>query len=176
MLQMGYLHIDKQGRIWRCAYESHGRWIRTSPKRAENEGNKGYLRVTLQVNGRLASIQAHRLVWAWVNGRTIPPEAQINHIDLNKANNSPRNLELCTPDENIQHSYRNGRKRPWSEASEWRSGVPRVTAATVQEILAERRAGTILRVLAEKFGLSIAHVHRICSGDTGGKRERGGLS
>lgn len=169
MLTNGYLRIDNKGRVWRTAILNRSRWIAITPRRAENKGNKGYLRITLLVDGVTRSVQAHRLVWMWTNKTEIPPQLQINHINLKKSDNRPENLEVCDGAANIQHSYRNGRRLPWSDATEWR-GRKRVDERTKRAIKARRASGDILRVIAAEFGLSITHTQRICGkGGTSGK-------
>jgi HNH endonuclease len=55
----------------------------------------------------------HYLIHRLLAIQFIPnPESkpQVNHKDSNRANNALENLEWCTHAENMQHSYRNGRK------------------------------------------------------------------
>ena len=169
MLEQGYLRIDNKGRIWRTAILNHGTWIPIVERRAENRGNKGYLRVTLQTSPQTTnSVQAHRLVWMWLHKSPIPAGLQINHKNLDKSDNRPRNLELCNGSENIQHSYRNGRRRPWSDATEWR-GRKRIDEATKSAIRAMRGRGASLKSIASEFGISITHTQRITDKGGGGK-------
>jgi hypothetical protein len=161
MLRRGYLRIDDDGRIWRTHIQTHGRWKPIIERRAENVGGKGYFRLTLQVNGHLRSVMAHRVVWTWLKG-PIPAGLEVNHKDLNKQNNRVANFELVTGAGNIQHSYANGRTRPWSRSHTWR-GRPRVTAEQVEAIKAARRSGALLREIAEQFAISLTHVQRICA-------------
>jgi len=157
----GTLSINHDGHIWRHAAIVHGRRVAVRPRRAENVGGKGYLRLTLQIDGELRGIGAHRVVWTYFNG-PIPNKLQINHIDLNKQNNQPKNIELATAAENIQHSYRNGRPRPWSVATIWR-GRPRLTIEQIHEARVMRAQGILLRDIASRFNISTTHAHRITS-------------
>jgi len=159
LVRSGVLSVDECGRIWRL--KSNGNAI--APRRAENPSGHGYLRVTFQRSGGLSQVMAHRLVWVVFRG-DIPDGLQINHKDGNKRNNSPDNLEVVTPAENIQHSYRSGRTRPWSRTSEWR-GRPIVSNQTKDQIREARATGVKLVDLAARFGLSVTHTQRICKGE-----------
>ena len=59
------LVIDEDGRVWRTAIFAHGHWKGIPVRRAENPGNKGYLRVSLLVQRerRICQVMAHNLVW-----------------------------------------------------------------------------------------------------------------
>ena len=159
MLAEGYLSIDDGGRIWRHAILNRGVWRPVEPRRAESPGGNGYLRLVLQVDGRLRAVFAHRLVWIAVNG-PIPDGMQVNHKDLDRHHNALGNLEIVTPSGNIRHSYAHGRTAPWSRATVYR-GRPRVSLDTMDRIRAARGGGRLLREIADEFGLSVSHVHRI---------------
>lgn len=69
---------------------------------------KGYLQVSIYNNeGQLKTLKVHRLVAeAFIdNSNNLP---QVNHIDGDKSNNKVTNLEWCTANENMEHSYRIG--------------------------------------------------------------------
>lgn len=63
----------------------------------------GYLRTKLQSE----SVTIHRIVAKAALG-DCPEGLVVNHIDGNKLNNHPSNLEYCTISENIKHSIENG--------------------------------------------------------------------
>ena len=58
------------------------------------EAKTGYVRV--RVRGR--KVMAHRIVWALVHGAW--PEHEVDHKDLNQANNRPDNLRAATAVQN----------------------------------------------------------------------------
>ena len=67
----------------------------------------GYVYVLLCGKGKCKNVRLHKLVAE----AFIPnPEhkEQVNHIDGNKRNNCVNNLEWCTQDENMAHSYKIG--------------------------------------------------------------------
>lgn len=153
----GTLKVDRAGRIWRV--KSAGKPC--APRRAENEGGNGYLRVSIQVGNGTRCVMAHRVVWRHFRG-SIPDGMQVNHKDLNKKNNNPDNLEIVTGSGNIRHSYTNGRTRPWSNSVEWR-GKPRISQELVSKIRETRARGALLREVAASFGISITHAQRLCT-------------
>ncbi|MCP3065300.1 HNH endonuclease [Myxococcus sp. K38C18041901] len=160
------LRIDADGQVWRCAIRTRSGWKDVAPRRAENKSGNGYLRVTLHVPGQgLVQVMAHRLVYASLVG-PVPADMQINHRDLDKRNNRPSNLEVVTGAGNIQHSYANGRVRPWSKkarAGEWRVGRALLTEEQVLAVRARRAAGARLKDISTEFGISTSHAHRLCA-------------
>jgi HNH endonuclease/AP2 domain len=47
------------------------------------------------------SFLAHRIVWCLYNKKNVPTDMVVNHIDSNRSNNHPLNLELTTARDNI---------------------------------------------------------------------------
>jgi len=71
------------------------------------KGKRGYLVLALW-NGNISKrVTAHRIIAKeFIHNTHNKPF--INHIDLDKTNNSLNNLEWCTPKENIVHAHKNG--------------------------------------------------------------------
>jgi len=65
---------------------------------------KGYPQISLCKNGKYARRAVHRVVWEAFNG-PIEGRLEINHKDLNRANNRLDNLELVTHQQNVQHAH-----------------------------------------------------------------------
>lgn len=68
----------------------------------------GYMVVGLNANAKQTKISVHRLVAkafvpGWFEG------AEVNHIDFDRTNNHASNLEWISHNDNIAHSYLNGR-------------------------------------------------------------------
>lgn len=73
----------------------------------------GYLRVNLvDTNGKAKDFLVHRLVC-----QTFKPDGHgcVNHIDCNKQNNHPNNLEWCDHTANMAHASSHGRLKSQSE-------------------------------------------------------------
>ena len=64
---------------------------------------KYYLQIDLVRNGKYTRKRAHRVVWEAFNGR-IEGRLEINHKDLDRANNRLDNLEVVTHQQNLQHA------------------------------------------------------------------------
>ena len=72
-------------------------------KPTSNNRGKGYLYVDLYNNGKHKRVYIHRLVaQAFIPNPENKP--YINHIDGNPRNNNVKNLEWCTPLENVEHA------------------------------------------------------------------------
>jgi hypothetical protein len=89
--------------------------------------NSGYRTISLRYRYRSGpwyakrdiTVQAHRLIWKLVTGQT--PPAQIDHRNLDRADNRWENLRAATPIEN-------GRNRPGDTQRDLPKGVYRSSA------------------------------------------------
>lgn len=96
----GLYLISDAGRIW-CV--RLGRAL--TPKKSAH----GYRSVDLSKNGVKRRFYIHRLVARAFLPDPGPERQEINHRDLDKANNRAVNLEWVTHAENQRHAYKNGR-------------------------------------------------------------------
>lgn len=110
--------------------------------------NNGYRQYTLH-DGKQAVIAAHRLVAdAFLGPR--PPGLQVNHKNLDKADNRAENLEYVSCADNVRHSIeRQGRNSPRGE-SHPNAKLTETKVRTIRRIYP--RWGW--RVLAQRFGVS----------------------
>jgi hypothetical protein len=85
----------------------HGRAVVLKPRITHD----GYVWYSLCKNGKGYTKRANRLVAeAFIPNPDGKPT--VNHIDGNKLNNSADNLEWATREEQMQHAYANGLKKP----------------------------------------------------------------
>lgn len=160
-VRAGVLYVDVMGRIWRNKiWGRSAGWRAIHPRRVENVGGKGYLRVSLARPGGLAIVMAHCLVYE-VRVAPIPDGLEINHKNLIKTDNRPDNLELMTGAQNTQHAYDHGRTKPWATATQWRPGRERLSGEQVALARKMRGRGDRLKDIAAAIGISITHAHRI---------------
>lgn len=71
-----------------------------------------YLSVNITSDkGKRGQQRLHRIIaWAWIENDDPTNKIQVNHIDGNKFNNHPSNLEWVTPAQNQQHAVTTGLK------------------------------------------------------------------
>ena len=91
---------------------SEGRIINSRGKAKSQTNNKdGYLKVDLYHGGERTTKRVHRIIAeAFVPNPDNKPD--VNHIDGNKHNNRPENLEWATKSENMIHAYQTGLAKP----------------------------------------------------------------
>jgi hypothetical protein len=76
--------------------------------------NRGYMRVSLSMDGKSKGFFVHRLVaQAFLDNPENKP--QVNHIDGNPSNNYVSNLEWATAQENERHSFEVLGKQSWNK-------------------------------------------------------------
>ena len=68
---------------------------------------RGYPVTELVKNGFRKTFKIHRLVALNFIPINQPEKLTVNHIDSNKKNNKPENLEWCTLEQNMKHAYEN---------------------------------------------------------------------
>lgn len=74
-----------------------------------NHPNNGYNRVRLYVKPFYKFCSVHKLV-VETYIENLDDLSEVNHKDMNKANNNVDNLEWVTRSQNLKHVYKSGRK------------------------------------------------------------------
>ena len=123
---------------------------------------KGYLIVGLYKDKAQTKKSVHVLVAeSFIPNPQNKP--QVNHLDCNKKNNSVKNLEWCTNEENFEHARKNN-LLPTGE----RCGNSKLTRKQVIEIR-KRHTPNIYGAtlaLAKEFGISADNIRGIVKRDT----------
>ena len=109
-----YYSISNLGKVrsesrWRNS--GGGGYIQSDKILKANKVGNGYWAVGLHRKGKVQMNYIHRLI---ANGFIPNPlkKMEVNHIDGNITNNNIANLEWVTREENMQHAYRTGLKKP----------------------------------------------------------------
>ncbi len=124
------------------------------------EVTNGYVGIGVSKEGKPKTYRLHRFIWESINGM-IPEGLQINHIDGNKRNNKPDNLELCTARENVINAFKLGlSKGPRGE----KNGKSKLTESKVIEILQHLKDGKTKTLIANMYSISRATVRMIGQG------------
>jgi hypothetical protein len=125
---------------------------------ALNPDGRGYLCVTLSMNGDSKYWRVHKLV----SNHFIPnPDNKktINHIDGNKKNNHVDNLEWASYAENIQHAFKNGLNKAHYGESHGRTPF---TENDVLDIRNAYRLGCFSQQdIADAYGVSDVAINNI---------------
>lgn len=117
----------------------------------------GYPRVKLSKNGVAKLIPLHRVVaLSFVENPHNKPE--VNHIDGDKTNNLPDNLEWATRSENLKHAF--DKKLKCAIKGE-ENNKSKLKAEQVLKIRLLRNEGVKLVDIADKFGVTAANVSEI---------------
>lgn len=140
LIERGVVEVRPDGTIWKLRNEN--RIPFSGPRRLETRTKRGYLAIRFYVNGRPYMLAAHRLVWTVLRG-PIPEGMDLNHIDGDKTNNDPSNLEPVTRGANHEHAYRTGLRK-----------VTDVPAAIADKAKALRAQGISYSKIGEALGVS----------------------
>jgi len=136
------------------------------PRRAETSEKTGYPVVTCSVNQRRVYVAAHRIVWMIANHADIPDGMEINHLDGNRSNHHPRNLEIVTRQENTAHAFRCLPRKKKAQRGEMNAGA-KITAEDVSQIRQLWATGAVTqREIGERFGIKQSTVSCIVRRDT----------
>lgn len=130
------------------------------PMRPWLERSTGYLMVSYMADRKRIKRAVHRLVAAaFVDGAF--PGASVDHVDGDRTNNHPSNLQWVTPAENTRRQWRSGRLA--GHRGETHPGA-KLGDADVAAIRSARAAGESAIDLATRYGVSTALIYKIAAG------------
>lgn len=155
-VNLGILSVDQDGRVWRHKSGPRHKLSNIQARRTECKFKSGYLGVVVRRDGEQFACLTHRLVWTALQG-LIPAGMDINHVNGNKRDNSPNNLEVGTRSENLYHAYKIGLSK--------RSGA--LTFAQKDEIVSLRRQGLAYSEIGRRTGRSISTAWRAVQSSKG---------
>lgn len=123
----------------------------------------GYMVVNLEdfTTGDRKLYKLHRFIMECLLGRELKKNYVVNHIDGNKANNHPSNLEEITIAENTQHAYNHGLAKGKKGSD---NASSKLTEDEVKSIPDLRANGMSVRQIASKYGVSVKTVYSILTG------------
>lgn len=101
--------------------------------------------------------RSHHLIGYFIFGERMIGK-QINHVDGNKSNNKPTNLELTTPSENVRHAFKTGLKKA-AQGEDNKSS--KLTEKDVYEIRSLYKDGKTLAEIGKQYGIAFQSVSRI---------------
>lgn len=104
------------------------------------------------------SYRVHRFIMECLLGREIKEGYVINHIDGNKGNNLPSNLEEITISQNTKHAYDNNLAKAKKGSDNAQS---KLTQKDVEKIFELRRDGEKVSSIAVMFEISPKTVYAI---------------
>ena len=120
--------------------------------------SSGYPCVTLRVDGVKKMYSIHRLVaMGYVSG--FRDGLVVNHIDGDKMNYSPSNLEWVTSSQNSIHAYKNGLNSRSGE----NNGRHKLTKHQVSEIRWLHEVGVSKKELADVYDVGLKSIYDILS-------------
>lgn len=136
-IDLGY-SADTQGRI---------RGLRGNIMKSRKQ-NSGYQLLHICVLGTRKAITVHQFVWVFFGGKDCN---ELNHIDGNKNNNAPTNIEETTRSGNSKHAYKLKLRTPLHGT---RSGRTILSDKDVLKMRELHSKGMLIKNVASKFGVA----------------------
>ena len=123
----------------------------------------GYIHVALRKNGKVYERRVNRLVAeAFLPNPENKPT--VNHKDGNKLNNHVDNLEWATKEENMQHAYKLGLKKPIRGCDHRSSKLTKEQISEIKKTYKRYKKGFGSVALAKKYGVDSSTILRIVQG------------
>ncbi len=140
-------------------------------KLVQHKDKDGYLYVFMKIDGKRVKRLSHRVVLSCFVQMT-KERNQVNHKNGIRDDNRLENLEWCTAQENVCHSYsvlgrKNSDKQIELAKRKFRkenNPKAKITQTIANNILHDRKEGMLLKELSKKYGLSVSQISAICKG------------
>lgn len=151
----GYEGLYRVSNVGQIQNIKRGKYLKSTITRG------GYARVYLyDKNIQRKAIFVHRIVCMAFheNPQNLP---QVNHINMDKLDNSASNLEWCSPSYNIKHSYENGGRE---------HNKKKLLLATHKEVLCLNDSGEVVKEYfslmdaARDTGSNVSNICACCHG------------
>lgn len=152
-------YVDDEGNVWKRVYGQKDRCVRMVKPSTHKPSGRVYFNCTFE--GITKSVLVNRVVALALlpNPHNHP---DVNHIDGNKENNHPSNLEWSSRSANEKHAFRTGLKATRGS----QNSNAKLTATEVVDIRTRALAGSRIGDLAKEFGVSYATIKSILDGKT----------
>lgn len=152
-------YVDDEGNIWKRAYGNPAHGVRMVKPSVHKPSGRVYFNMTFE--GITKSVLVNRVVALALlpNPHNHP---DVNHIDGDKANNHPSNLEWASRSENEKHAFRTGLKATRGS----QNSNAKLSASEVLAIRARASEGSRIGELAKSYGVSYATIKSIVEGKT----------
>lgn len=127
----------------------------------------GYLRTMISNGDRYVTIKVHRIICATFNIVDNWERMEVNHKNGIKDDNRASNLEFCTREENISHSFNAGLQDNFIRASRMRAKEGRgLNRREYYKFMDNYNSGIKAPTLAKIYGLSKKTAYCIIKGIT----------
>ena len=134
---------------------------RVSGRRLRQSNTRGYMVVTLSMDGKTTTLKVHRLVAAAFIGPVPTCLPYVLHYDGNPSNNLVANLRYGSPQDNVDDTMRHGNVPFGSNAS-----CAKLDRVKVVEIRTRLGRGQSQGAIAAIFGLNQTAISQIARGKT----------
>lgn len=165
----GYYEASSHGRVRRSLPWTRrgrtGRVVTYTPKgiplQPTLRKRDGRYHVSLLIDGKRLLRGVHQVVADAFLG-PCPAGLEVNHINGNRTDNRPGNLEYVTGTANKQHAYRLGLVKPAPRMPGNLNPRAKLTENDIRAIRARRLSGETMASLARVFGVSTSAIDFIC--------------